>query len=894
MKRTLYNKFNRGEVSPEALARDDIKMVAESASLIKNFLPKRLGPMMRRPGTQYIASLPGAAYFLPFTRAVDDQALFEFTNNQLRVWVSDSVVTRPSRATSITALASWTLDAEASAGYGAEVSGSTIEINAQTTGAAGYAWSNVALGGGDDGQEHGLRIVITKAPLKIQIGTGNALYSEDLFSGTLLPGTHSFSVTPTTNLTITASNSTAYKGILYSCAVESSGAMALTTTVGTSALTSIRMAQANDVCYCTYTSGQHFQIERRGTKSWSICDFRADDGPFRDINVTDITMTPSALSGSGVTLTASRAYFDSDMVGGLFKVASKGQLVTKAFTAASQSSNSIKVLGSGAARKFNFTRTVVGVWGGVTTLALQQSTDDATWTDYDTYITGVGTLTINDGLDNQTMYYRLYTNAWDGNPSQIDTTLNYPGGSILGTCRVTSYTSSTVVNIQVLESFGSTTASDNWWEGAWSAYRGFPTAVEMNEGRLWFAGRSEVWGSVSDAYSSFDRDVAGDSASIYRSIAFESSANIYWIAGADRMLIGMTADEPTIRSSSFNEILTPSNAVIRPGTGWGAAPVDCEKVDNAVYFVQRGLRKIIRLDYNSTNDGYEAADLMKMHEDICKGRTTDGIKRIAVTRIPETRVWAVMNNGEVRVLLIDPLEEVSGWSRFVIGESAETGTDTITDVVTMPGLGEDRIYFVVKRGTTYYLEKLAKLEEAVGDTTSYHTDAAIWVAGPTTTPACAHIADGSTVRVWSADNAGKDLGEFTVATGAITLPSESTLGVVIGIAFDADYTSNKIAGFADYSTQSEWIRMTDVGLIARNIVPSGITHGPSFSLLEALPEIESGTTYTTTYKVEDWDVPPMEFNGTKSVKERFYLRAKTPITIMGLTYGVQEARNKGG
>jgi len=126
------------------------------------------------------------------------------------------------------------------------------------------------------------------------------------------------------------------------------------------------------------------------------------------------------------------------------------------------------------------------------------------------------------------------------------------------------------------------------------------------------------------------------------------------------------------------------------------------------------------------------------------------------------------------------------------------------------------------------------------------------------------------------------------------LPSESTLGVVIGIAFDADYTSNKIAGFADYSTQSEWIRMTDVGLIARNIVPSGITHGPSFSLLEVLPEIESGTTYTTTYKVEDWDVPPMEFNGTKSVKERFYLRAKTPITIMGLTYGVQEARNKGG
>jgi len=83
-------------------------------------------------------------------------------------------------------------------------------------------------------------------------------------------------------------------------------------------------------------------------------------------------------------------------------------------------------------------------------------------------------------------------------------------------------------------------------------------------------------------------------------------------------------------------------------------------------------------------------------------------------------------------------------------------------------------------------------------------------------------------------------------------------------------------------------------LIARHIVPSGITHGPSFSELEALPAIESGTTYIDIYKQEDYDVPPMEFNGTKSVKDKFYLRAKTPITIMGLTYGIYEAKNKNG
>jgi hypothetical protein len=324
----------------------------------------------------------------------------------------------------------------------------------------------------------------------------------------------------------------------------------------------------------------------------------------------------------------------------------------------------------------------------------------------------------------------------------------------------------------------------------------------------------------------------------------------------------------------------------------GALSADCVKIDGAVYFVQRGGRKVIRLDYNASNDNYQAIDLMRLHEDICMDSTTDGIKRIVVTRMPETRLWAVLNSGEVRVLLIDAIEEIAAWSRIKIADSAASGTDTITDVLAIPGTGEDRIYFVVKRGSTYYLEKLAKLEEAQGDTTSYHADAAIWVVGPTTTPACAHITNASTVRVWSADNAGKDLGDFTVSAGAITLPSQSTLGVVVGLTFNADYTSNKLSGYSEYSVQGDYSRIVDVAVIARDIVPDGITVGPSFSDLQSLPDYEDGTTLIGYYKHEDYDHAPFEFNGTKATADKFYMRAVTPITVLALAFGVHEARDK--
>src|SRR5690606_29309920 len=99
---------------------------------------------------------------------------------------------------------------------------------------------------------------------------------------------------------------------------------------------------------------------------------------------------------------------------------------------------------------------------------------------------------------------RIGIKAGDYTSGTATVSLEYSQGSIPGICRITDVSSSTSASAIVLKDFGGTQATTNWREGAWSSYRGWPSAVALYEGRLWWAGRQNIWGSASDAYETFD------------------------------------------------------------------------------------------------------------------------------------------------------------------------------------------------------------------------------------------------------------------------------------------------------------------------------------------------------------------------------------------------------
>jgi len=863
---TVYNKFNRGEVDPLALARDDVEKINNSCELMENFIPLRLGAMVYRPGTESIGEVAGESYFAEFIASTSDVALLEFSNNLLRIWVDDTLLSSTAVSTQVPdssftgGPSPWTDGS--GAGSTATISGGYGNLTGSGN-TSGQLWQTISST--DTGSEHTVNITIEQAPVLVKIGTSGQ-NSDEIFSGTLFPGVHSLVFTPASNVTFTLSNSLKYVAKVAEVVYSTTQTQTFTTSITTAKLGSLRYAQSADIIYIVYEDGKTIQIERRGVKSWSLVDFRADDGPFGIINLSDITMTVAALSGD-TTLTASSAYFKATHIGNLFKLGSSGQTVTASVVAEDTGTNSVRILGVGSGRIFNIT--ITGIAGG-TEVTLQRSADDASWTDVAVYTTN-RSISYDDGLDDNILYYRLWVQTGDYGSGTAVLTIDYVFGSIEGIARVTGYTSTTVVNVQVLREFGSIIATKDWYLSQWSSLSGYPSAVAIYEGRLWLSGKNNLWGSVSDAYTSFDAEIEGDSKSIFKTIGFGPVDKINWLVGSSRLIMGLASSEIGIRSSSFGEVLTQNNINLKDGSSQGSDTIAPIKIDEKIYYVQRSGIKIMESEYSISSDSQGARDLMTLNQDICQA----GIARMAVSRQPETRIYVVLKDGSMRVYLIDPAENVFAWSRVT------TPIGLFEDVIVLPSTGEDRVYVVVNRSGTRYLEKFAKFSESI----TKHTDGFNSYTSPGTTITGLPHADGVTVNVW-ADN--QDRGDFEVSSGGITVGSSWT-NVVVGLPYNADYTSNKLGQYSDYSVLTKRVRVIDLGMIIKDFYPGSLSYGYDLDNLDPMPDIEDGTTFSSTALIGSYDHTPFEFNGSHDTDSRVSLRATGPCKIMAIVYGIKDS-----
>lgn len=100
----LTHSFSQGEVSLAALARVDQERLRLAAEIQENLLPHVIGKGLVRPGMLYVGATASnnKGRLLPFVKSPTDTALLEFTSALLRIWISDTVLTRPSVTSSVT------------------------------------------------------------------------------------------------------------------------------------------------------------------------------------------------------------------------------------------------------------------------------------------------------------------------------------------------------------------------------------------------------------------------------------------------------------------------------------------------------------------------------------------------------------------------------------------------------------------------------------------------------------------------------------------------------------------------------------------------------------------------------------------------------------------------
>lgn len=873
--------FNRGRISRLGLGRTDLDRTRLSAEKQTNWVPRTIGSMMVRPGLQYIGATNGNAKArpIPFVRSSTDTALVEVSSGTMRVWVSDAVVTRVNSTAVVT---NGSFDADLSGWTDADEAGSTSEfVTGGFMGLTGTRFARairrqtITSSSGD----HGLAVAVERGRpvLKVGSSTGGDDYLEET---TLRPGNYSFKVTSTGNFHIELSANTEYRSLVDSVSIESSGDLTLTAPWASTDLDNLRWQQSGDVIFVAAEGYQQRRIERYDTESWALVVYDPENGPFRTINTSGKRLNPSALKGD-ITLSADQPVFNSSHVGALFQVTSVGQDVEAVITGADQWSDAIRVSGVAETRIFDI---LVSAISTDITVRVQRSVgEEGNWGN----VTGLSwTSTVStvhdDGLDNQIVFYRIGSGSTDFESTAVSASatveLNYASGGITGIARITSVTAATESSAIVLTNFGSTDQSELWAEGAWSNFRGWPSAVTLHEGRMCWAGRGTFRGSVVDAFENFDADTEGESAPLNKTIGEGPTDKIEWLLSLTRLILGSQGQEFQAKTSSLEEPLTPTNFSFRDVATQGSANVQAVKVDKAAYFTQQGQTRVYEIGVNQASLEFDAQDRTILVPEIGE----PGITRMAVQRQPDTRIHCVRSDGTVAMMVRDPAENVLCWLDV---ESSGKVAGAIEDVAVLPGTIEDNVYYIVRReidgSTKRYLEKWAREFEAHGDSTNKIADSLVRFdsAVATTSVTGADHLVGSSVVIWAN---GKDLGSATVSSTGTFEASMASTSVYYGLPFPAQFRSAKLAYAAEEGTALTQKKKIDrMGAILADTHAQGIQYGPSSTALSYIPLRETGNTTTDTIYTA-YDEQSVAFDGSWDTDSRLELwgQAPRPATVL--------------
>jgi len=949
MKENLtYQTFNRGIVGRLGLARTDVEKIRLGAVIQDNFMPRVLGAMSLRAGLKYTGDTDSnnKAIHIPFIYSTTDTAIYEITNQKLRIKIDDAPITRVSVSTSITSgdmssAAGWTDNDQA--GTTSNFSGGYMTLQGTGVNSARRT-QQVTVAGGDIGKEHALRIVIDRGVVILRVGSTSG--ADDFVQAvTLTKGTYSIAFAPTGNFHVDFRSFTRYASWVDSCTIESSGISSLTTPWVEADLPLIRHDQSGNVVYVFADKYAPYKIQRIDTgtlqytkRSFGIVNYLSDDGPFRSINSSDVTITSSAVNGD-VTLASSQPLFKSTNVGGLYRISSNGQYVETAISSADVFTDPIRISGTSANERV-FGLFITGTWVGTVTLQRSLATPD-NWTDVATYTINQPGTTFNDGLPNQIAYYRIGIKTGNYTSGTANVALNASQGSITGVVRITGFTNTTSVTGSVIQSLGTTTATSLWEESEWSDRRGYPTSVALYQGRLWCAGRAKIWGSVSDNYESFDDSIEGDSGTISRTIGRGPVDVINWILPLLRLAIGTSSQEMVAKSSTLDEPLTQSNVNLKDTSTQGSSNIMPARIDNTGLFVGKSGNSLFQTDYSVDIDDYTTEELGK----ICENIFRQGIVRLAVQRHPDTRVHCVLSDGSVVVLVYDKLENVNCFVTISTDGKVE-------DAFTLPTPTGDDVYYCVRRvingSPVRYLEKFAQEEDTQGASFVYDgvsasnisvvingipkfndnvwltardingdkiqnvqvIDGTVTLSAPVTyakfTPCVYALADsysqyggvpvdtfpglsylnGKSVCVF-AD--GVDLGTFTVTGGSITLPVEVEQAVV-GLPYKGRFKSVKLVPQVRSGTPLNQPKIINrLGLILSDTHALGLKYGLDFDVLDDMPLIEDYDTVDENHIWEEYPEEFFEFEGTWDTDSRVCLEAQSPrpCTILSLIIGVK-------
>jgi len=566
----------------------------------------------------------------------------------------------------------------------------------------------------------------------------------------------------------------------------------------------LQFVQINDIVYIVHKDYPVRKLSRVGATNWQIADVEWDFPPLLDPNATTDTLTYTGTTtvGASGTLANSNTLFagTSDDVGRYYAITHTREAQKIVFDDAggagvaddgldadiSEGAHAVPVKGA-------WSLVTAGVWDGELTISKREVGTTPwfeVWTGTSRYTSSGGAnfaISGTEDLENYeyTVWFQHDTTA----PADASVNFNVDSVDITGVVKITTHSttsSATAEVIVALEASSSTVATKLWTEGAFSAVRGYPSAVTFFETRLIFGGtdyrKQQIWLSQTDNFEHFGvstPDILATDSITYQLSAVEQN-RIKWIRAQKFLLIGTEGEEYSLRGADGNALSPTTQPLATIESTEGSKGIRPTIVGDSLLFWSRDGRKLHELLFTISDDGFGTSDLTKLAEHI----TDPTVVQSAYTQDPYRILWSVRSNGTLLGLVYNRLDEVIAWfTRNTLG--------TFESVESIYGDPEDEVWFVVNRtingATVRYVERFSFRQTAKED--MRYSDCGTVYSGVSTTTigGLTHL-EGEEVVVLADGNVETNK---TVSSGQITLDNASTKAAV-GLAYDSEIETTKI------------------------------------------------------------------------------------------------------
>lgn len=444
----------------------------------------------------------------------------------------------------------------------------------------------------------------------------------------------------------------------------------------------IKAAQSADTMYLCHQNYPPTVLTRASHYDWSWDNFAYLNGPFRRQNATATTIAASAVTGTGITLTASASLFETDHVGSLFQISHDvvGQVLNVNYGAST--------ISAGIKCKGDWSLVTHGTWKG--SLLIQRSKDNGTtWETIRTYTSNSDTNIQSSGSTDELVLLRINF-AWTSGTIYID--LNAYSFVNDGVVEITAVTNGTTAIANVLTTIHSTTATADWAEGAWSEKNGFPACAKFYQNRLCLAGSTKdpltAWLSQVGDYPNFlVNQPSEDDDAITAPLVSEGVNAIKAMISLGNLLAFTAGGTWKIGTGSDSAALTPTTTRGLQQEYIGSSSLSPIAVGDRVIYCQEMGSTIRDIGYLLTVDAYKGDDLTLLARHLFR---SFHIVDWCFCTEPDNILYCVRDDGVLLSLTYNKDQSVFAWAKHTTDGEYES-------IASIPGDGYTDVYAVVRR-----------------------------------------------------------------------------------------------------------------------------------------------------------------------------------------------------